>query len=100
MGTPENPKHFILALKASFFGAKIKRNYMISFTPIWAIVLRHIRLWKRDINFLLGGFYWPVLDIIIWGFLGAWIQQSQTAQFHNYEVAALLGILLWQVIGR
>lgn len=73
---------------------------MISFAPIWAIVLRYLRMWKRDPNFLLGGLYWPLLDILIWGFLGSWIQQSQTTQFHNYDIAALLGVLLWQFVGR
>ncbi len=73
---------------------------MLSFSPIWAIVLRHVRLWRRDINILLASFYWPILDILIWGFLGSWIQQSGVAQFQNYEATALLGILLWQVVGR
>jgi ABC-2 type transport system permease protein len=73
---------------------------MISFAPIWAIVLRHIRLWKGDLNLAMAGFYWPLLDILIWGFLGAWIQQSNAEQFQNYEAAALLGILLWQIVGR
>jgi ABC-2 type transport system permease protein len=73
---------------------------MISFTSMWAIVLRHARVWKQDLNVMLAGFYWPLLDILIWGFLGSWIQQSHTAGFHNYEAAALLGILLWQVVGR
>ena len=73
---------------------------MLSFSSIWAVVIRHARAWKRDPNFIFAGFYWPLLDIIIWGFLGAWIQKSQATQFHNYEAAALLGILLWQIVGR
>ncbi len=73
---------------------------MIAFAPIWAIVLRHTRMWRRDINYILGNFYWPILDILIWGFLGSWIAQSQAASLHNYETAALLGILLWQMVGR
>jgi ABC-2 type transport system permease protein len=73
---------------------------MISFAPMWAIVLRHTRMWRRDPNALLGAFYWPLLDILIWGFLGSWISQSQVTQFHNYEMVALLGIILWQLVGR
>ncbi len=73
---------------------------MISFTSVWAVVLRHVRMWKRDPNYILGGFYWPFLDILIWGFVGAWIQRSQIGHFSNYESVALLAILLWQVIGR
>lgn len=73
---------------------------MISFSAVWAVVLRHMRLWRHDMNFLFSGFYWPLLDVIIWGFLGSWVQKAQAAEFHNYEQAALLGILLWQVAGR
>lgn len=73
---------------------------MISFAPIWAVVLRHTRMWRRDPNYLLGGFYWPLLDILTWGWLGIWIQQSQATEFQNYEVVALLGVLLWQIVGR
>jgi ABC-2 type transport system permease protein len=72
---------------------------MISFAPIWAMVLRHARVFQRDLNPMLSTFYWPLLDVLIWGFLGSWIGKSQT-QFPNYEVAALLGLLLWQVVGR
>lgn len=71
---------------------------MIAFSSIWAIVLRHTRLVRQDLNALLGGLYWPVLDVLTWGFLGAWIQK--TAHFQNYEAVALLGLLLWQVVGR
>lgn len=73
---------------------------MISCRVVWAIVLRHMRLWRRDINALLFNLYWPILDILIWGFVGSWVQQSHIAQFHNYEAIALLGVLLWQIIGR
>src|SRR6478752_7438699 len=73
---------------------------MVSFESIWAIVMRHIRMWRRDFNYILGGFYWPILDIFIWGFLGSWIQQYHATQFHNYQEVALLGILLWQIVGR
>lgn len=73
---------------------------MISCASMWAIVLRHIRAWRHDWNALLFGLYWPVLDIMTWGFLGAWIQQSHVDQFQNYETVTLIGLLLWQVVGR
>lgn len=72
---------------------------MISFSTVWAITLRHIGVLKSDYNFMLGALYWPLLDILMWGYLGSWIQNSGP-QFQNYEVVALLGLLLWQVIGR
>jgi ABC-2 type transport system permease protein len=74
---------------------------MIAFSPIWAVVLRHVHLYRHDINLLLMLLYWPILDILTWGFLGSWIQHaSGEPEFQNYEAIALLGILLWQVVGR
>lgn len=73
---------------------------MISFAPIWAIVLRYLRLLRRDISSLLFSFYWPLLDVLMWGFMGTWMQSSQSNEFHNYQMVALLGILLWGVAAR
>lgn len=73
---------------------------MISWAPIWAVVIRYTRVWQKDPNLLLAGLYWPLLDILIWGFLGTWIAQSQTGLLHNYKIVALLGVLLWQFIAR
>lgn len=73
---------------------------MPSFNAIWALTLRHYRLLISDANLLLATFYWPLLDILIWGFLGSWIQNIQCSGFDNYEVIALLGIVLWQTTCR
>lgn len=66
--------------------------------PIFGIALRHLLVWKRDINLILAAVYWPLLDIILWGSLGMWIQQTQNSSMHY--LVFLLGLLLWQVIGR
>jgi ABC-2 type transport system permease protein len=50
-------------------------------------------------NMALATFYWPLLDVLIWGFLGAYIQNIQIG-VHNYQAIALLGILLWQITSR
>ncbi|MGA9530424.1 MAG: hypothetical protein WBQ73_00865 [Candidatus Babeliales bacterium] len=73
---------------------------MISCSSLGAIVVRYARLYRRDLNLLLAIAYWPLLDILIWGSLGSWIQKSGGSQFHNYESVALFGVLLWQVVGR
>lgn len=73
---------------------------MIRWTAIWALVLRHIYVWKRDVNLILMALYWPLLDIFLWGSLGLWMQQTQAADGPNYKLTILLGLLLWQVIGR
>ena len=50
----------------------------------------------RDLNLILVTLYWPLLDVLVWGFLGTWIAQS----IPNYAPVALLGILLWQLSCR
>lgn len=73
---------------------------MIKFSPLWAITVRHLRLYKHDLNLLLMISFWPLLDVVTWGYLGSWIQESGITQFHNYKLVALLGVLLWQIVGR
>ncbi len=73
---------------------------MIQLMSVWAVALRHLRVLKHDPNLLLGSLYWPLLDILIWGYLGSWIGQSQTGNITDYQSMAFLGVLLWQVVGR
>ncbi|MCL4380444.1 ABC transporter permease [Candidatus Dependentiae bacterium] len=73
---------------------------MITFSPIWAITIRHLRLYKHDLNLFLMILFWPLLDVVTWGFLGSWIQESGVTHFKNYTAIALLGVLLWQIVGR
>lgn len=68
----------------------------MEFLHIWAVALRHIRLWAKDPNLIMMTFYWPLLDVLIWGFLGSWITQIQQSSTVNYESVFLFSILLWQ----
>lgn len=73
---------------------------MIEFMPIKATVMRYFYILKNDINYMLFTFYWPSLDIIMGGFLGSWIEQFQSAQFNDYKIIILLGLLTWQISSR
>lgn len=68
----------------------------MEFRHIWAVTLRHIRLWVKDPNLIMMTFYWPLLDVLIWGFLGSWVTQLQQSSTVNYENIFLFSILLWQ----
>lgn len=65
---------------------------------IWAVVLRYVRVVKTDVGRIAMIFSWPLLDVIIWGFLGKWMQSTQTTG--GYELLFLMIILLWQLVGR
>lgn len=73
---------------------------MFSFQSAWAITLRYLRLWKNDPNVPLFNMYWPILDILTWGFLGTWIQGLQSTTSNNVTVIIVTGLLLFQVCSR
>ncbi len=70
---------------------------MISIEHAWAVTLRHIKLLLHDTNMQIAFLFWPFLDIVIWGYVGTWMQQGQGSLFQQ----ALLGsIFLWQIVNR
>ncbi len=71
----------------------------MNFLPISAIFFRHLRFMLNYLNKLLFTFYWPFLDVLLWGFLGKYMQDLQGSN-NNLEVILLLSILLWACFAR
>jgi ABC-2 type transport system permease protein len=44
-------------------------------------------------------FYWPFVDILLWGLTASWIQQ-QTQQVSNLPLLLITGLIFWQVTWR
>lgn len=65
---------------------------------IWAMVVRHLRQLPSDFNKLSSIVYWPFLDIVIFGFVGAWIDVSTGSQETRWVL--LTNVALWQVVVR
>ncbi len=63
---------------------------------IGAIVVRHIRVWYRDKNLFMIMIYWPLFEVVIWGFLGLWMQRTMG----NFGNVLILNIVLWQLFCR
>lgn len=66
---------------------------------IWAIVMRHLVPTLREEYRLIDLLYWPFLDIIIWGFTGAWMQSIQPQPL-NVSLMLLTALFLWQIANR
>lgn len=66
---------------------------------IWAVVVRHLYVYKKSLDRLADSFYWPVMDIVIWGLTSAWIEKSQTGLPHLI-LMLLTGLIFWQVVWR
>lgn len=65
---------------------------------IMALVYRHLCLYRRSAARLMEVFYWPLLDLLVWGFLTVYLEQVRTTL---PAVAFLLGaMILWDILYR
>lgn len=64
---------------------------------IWAVAWRYLIQFPQDINQWTSMFFWPLLDIALFGFVGVWMHDSSTqSDFHTL----LAGVALWQFLIR
>lgn len=66
---------------------------------IYAYTIRHLYLYKRSLPRLMEVFYWPVLDLVVWGFVSVYLSKQQGAlpDFVTFFVGALI---LWDILFR
>ncbi len=70
----------------------------MSWGRIWAVFLRYFyTFWRLDS--LCDLFYWPALDIFLWGITSVWIQQHEGG-VPDLALAILTGLIFWQLIWR
>lgn len=70
----------------------------MSWIRIWAVFLRYSYSFFKIDN-LCDLFYWPALDIFLWGMTSIWIQQTQSG-LPDLALAILTGLIFWQLIWR
>ena len=64
----------------------------MSFTRIKALMFRYIMLLKHDLGKIMDSFYWPLIDIVAWGFLTIYF--NKTPSENNYLGKALLSAVI------
>lgn len=66
---------------------------------ITALILRHLYLYRRSLPRIMEIFYWPFLDLVIWGFITLYLAryQSQVPGFVTFFLGALI---LWDILFR
>jgi ABC-2 type transport system permease protein len=66
---------------------------------IWALVLRHINIWRSSVMRLIDSIYWPAVQMVMWGFMTKFLMPQ--ASFVAQAAGVLLsGLLLWEVVVR
>jgi ABC-2 type transport system permease protein len=70
----------------------------MSWQRISALVMRHNYLYRRNLARLLDILFWPVVELVVWGFVTVYLMQSgDTPRFVEFFLGALI---FWEVIYR
>ncbi len=66
---------------------------------IIALLSRHLYLYKRSPPRIMEIFYWPLLDLVIWGFITTYLMKFQ-GQLPGAVTFFLGALILWDVLFR
>ncbi len=72
---------------------------MKSLQRILAYTVRHLYLYKRSMPRLMEVFYWPVLDLLLWGFVTVYLSRQSGAVPH-FVTFFLGALILWDILFR
>lgn len=60
---------------------------------------RHLYLYKRSLPRLMEVFYWPVVDILVWGFISVYLS-SYKGLLPNFVAFFIGALILWDILFR
>jgi len=66
---------------------------------IIALLTRHLYLYRRSLPRLMEIFYWPFLDLVVWGFITVYLMRFQ-GQLPGVVTFFLGALILWDVLFR
>jgi ABC-2 type transport system permease protein len=66
---------------------------------ILAVLTRHLFLYRRSLPRLMEIFYWPFLDLVVWGFITVYLMRFQ-GQLPGLVTFFLGALILWDVLFR
>ena len=65
-----------------------------------ALLIRHLYLYKRSLPRIMDIFYWPIMNLLVWGFLSMWLDKTGVGGDFNL-VSVLLGALIfWDLLNQ
>ncbi|MDO9708733.1 ABC transporter permease [Paracraurococcus lichenis] len=67
---------------------------------VWGLVYRHLALYRRSWPRVLELMYWPILQMVVWGFVTAYLAGVQNSVTSVAAGVLLGGVLLWEVALR
>lgn len=70
---------------------------ILSWRRIWGTTFRHLIQFPTDFNKLSSTFYWPFIDILVFGYLSIGMT---TGSLGTKTMILLSNIILWQIVNR
>lgn len=67
---------------------------------VWGLMYRHLALYRRSWPRLIELMYWPFLQMVVWGFVTAYLAGVQNNVASVAAGVLLGGVLLWEVALR
>ena len=64
---------------------------------VLALLLRYLYLYRRSLARSMEIFFWPVMDLLVWGFLSSYLERVAAPGAVSYLVGAMI---LWDVLYR
>ncbi|OGH52447.1 MAG: hypothetical protein A3G13_00545 [Candidatus Levybacteria bacterium RIFCSPLOWO2_12_FULL_37_7] len=71
----------------------------INVNRVWAMIIRYTIYLRHNYDRLTDLFYWPALDLFIWGLTGLYIAKLSNNSSH-YLLIILSGLVFWIVVWR
>src|SRR5438034_6238597 len=76
-----------------------EREEKMKLHRIVALLTRHLYLYRRSLPRLMEIFYWPFLDLVVWGFITVYLMRFQ-GQLPGVVTFFLGALILWDVLFR
>lgn len=71
-----------------------------SFSIVRALVLRYVYLYTRHPVRFVELLFWPLVDLLVWGFLTIYLTESGAGRFPTAITFLIGGMILWDVLFR
>ena len=73
---------------------------MLRASVIYALLTRYVLLYARNPMRMFELFFWPLVQLLVWGFLTMFLQDQGSGAFPQYITFLIGGIILWDALFR
>jgi ABC-2 type transport system permease protein len=75
------------------------RRLSMKLHRVIALLTRHVYLYRRSLPRIMEIFYWPFLDLVIWGFITLYLARAQS-HLPGFVAFFLGALILWDMLFR